>query len=480
DMWVSVRGTVYDITNFARTQHGASGNIATTDLMDQIGGYDMSDSIPPPLTTACQGLVTSSTVKITPNVTTVRASFIHYSGDQNPIPTLTKMSSPTWYWDYFLPTMSLYKKGQLVIPISGLYSDYQSWSRLALAINGKVYDITDYMSTAKTYDSGSTSSTYHFLHATVEEIFTKFSGTDATDKWNQYKASMTAEQQAQNMACLDNYFYIGNVDERDTPRCMFTNYFLTGPFPMLAIIMLAGVYGLQALLFIKQKKIIVADDEKFDEKMIPLKKWSVYEQELWEMGSTGSKETRLTGHTYKSYQTHGSRNNPSVMYDSRTQYAGSQAGDYDYYRDTTMHENKRTRSPGYTGSVIAGSEYGGAATHDFMMTPPPMPRQQQAMSVHSFGPDYHDMNNTFDVPMRPTSQFSIPLSQGGMLPMLPPGFPSDDEILSEIRNILQTANLMSITKKQVREQLSAFFGYDMTPKKEFINTSIEYILKGQL
>ncbi|KAG1454386.1 hypothetical protein G6F46_004895 [Rhizopus delemar] len=943
DMYISVRGTVYDITNFAKTQHGASGNIATSDLMDQLGGLDVSASIPPPLTVACKGLVSSPTIKITANVSTTMASFVHYSGDQNPLPSLAEMSDTTWYWDYFLPTMSLYKKGKLVIPIKQLYADYQGWSRLALAINGKVYDINDYMSTAKTYDSGSTSSDYHFLHSTVEEIFTKFSGTDATDKWNQYKGSMTPEQQEQNMACLNNYFYIGDVDLRDSPRCMFTNYFLlsaallmvlviaikflaalqfggaptpedhdkfvicqvpcytedeeslkktidsltvmnyddkrkllfiiadgmimgsgndrptprivldvlgydtkndpeplmfksigegskqlnygkvysglyeceghvvpyvvivkvgkaserakpgnrgkrdsqmicmnflnkvhfdsemtpleletyhqiknvigvnpsfyeyilmvdsdtevlpdalnhmiscmlhdgriiglcgetklvnedrswttmiqvyeyyishhlakafeslfgsvtclpgcfcmyrirtpvknepliispkvihdysdnhvdtlhkknllhlgedrylttlmmkhfpqykmkftphaqcktvapdrwkvllsqrrrwinstihnlfevlllpdlcgfccfsmrfvvlidligtlslpvsvvylvyliyviaskTGPLPVLALAMLAGVYGLQAILFIlkrqwqhigwmifyilaipvfsfflpiysfwhfddfswgntrvvvgdkKQKKIIVADDEKFDEKMIPLKKWSVYEQELWEMGSTGSKETRLTGQTYKSYQTHGSRNNQSVVYDSRTQYAGSQAGDYDYYRDASPYDPKRIRSP---GSVIAGSEYGGAATQDFMMTPPQPPlsrQQQQAMSIHSFGPDFQDMAH-YDMPMRPTSQFSIPLSQGGMQPMLPPGFPTDDEILNEIKNILQTANLMSITKKQVREQLSAFFGFDMTPKKEFINTSIEYILQGRL
>ena len=32
-----------------------------------------------------------------------------------------------------------------------------------------------------------------------------------------------------------------------------------------------------------KKQIIVTDDEKFDEKMIPVK-WWVYEQELWEWG----------------------------------------------------------------------------------------------------------------------------------------------------------------------------------------------------
>jgi chitin synthase len=942
DMYMSVRGVVYDVTNFAKSQHGSTSNTATTDLMTPLAGLDVSTSIPPPLSVACSGLVSSSAIKVTPNNTLVQASFIHYSGDQLVIPTLTKMQDTTWYWDYFLPTMSLYKKGKVVIPINTLAEDYQGWSRLALAINGKVYDINDYMSTAKTYDSGSTANQYHYLSTAVEDIFTKFSGTDATDKWNQYKGTMSQEEQDANMNCLNNYFYIGDVDERDSARCQFTNYLLltaaclmclvivvkflaalqfggaptpedhdkfvicqvpcytedeeslkktidsltvmnyddkrkllyiiadgmimgsgndrptprivldvlgydtkndpeplmfksigegskqlnygkvysglyeceghvvpyvvivkvgkaserakpgnrgkrdsqmicmnflnkvhfdsemtplelemyhqiknvigvnpsfyeyilmvdsdtevmpnalnhmiscmlhdgriiglcgetklvnedrswttmiqvyeyyishhlakafeslfgsvtclpgcfcmyrirtpvknepliispkvisdysdnhvdtlhkknllhlgedrylttlmmkhfpqykmkftahaqcktvapdrwrillsqrrrwinstihnlfevvllpdlcgfccfsmrfvvlidligtlslpvsvvylvylvyviaskTGPLPILALAMLAGIYGLQAILFIlkrqwqhigwmifyilaipvfsfflpiysfwhfddfswgntrvvvgdkKQKKIIVADDEKFDDKMIPLKKWSVYEQELWEMGSTGSKETGVTGNTYRSYHTQGSKAQ-SGMYDGRSQYGGSQGGDYDYYRDTNMSGyEKRTRSHspmGFTGSVIApASEYGGAATQDFMMTPP-MPRGSQAMSVHSFGPDHyagsgHMMSNSsfmmggggggvpnqmmmgnqseYEMPMRPMSQFSIPLSQGGMQPMVPPGFPSDEEILSEIRNILQTANLMSITKKQ--------------------------------
>ncbi|CAO3687737.1 unnamed protein product [Rhizopus stolonifer] len=940
DMYMSVRGVVYDVTKFAKQQHGTTGYIATQDLMSQTAGMDVSASIPPPLYVACAGLVNSTSMEITPNSTTTMVSFVHYSGDQTTLPSSATLSSANWYWTDFLPALTDYKKGKVVVPISDLASDYDGWSRLALGINGKVYDITDYKTTADTYHSSD--STYHFLNTAVEEIFTKFSGTDATDQWSQYTGGLSEEERARNMDCLNNYFYIGDVDERKSAKCMFTNYFLlamailmaavtvikflaalqfgsaptpedhdkfvicqvpcytedeeslkktidsltvmnyddkrkllfiiadgmimgsgndrptprivldvlgydtkndpeplmfksigegskqlnygkvysglyeceghvvpyvviakvgkaserakpgnrgkrdsqmicmqflnkvhfdsemtplelemyhqiknvigvnpsfyeyvlmvdsdtevypdalnhmiscmlhdgriiglcgetkvgnendswttmiqvyeyyishhlakafeslfgsvtclpgcfcmyrirtpiknepliispkvihdysdthvdtlhkknllhlgedrylttlmmkhfpqhkmkftphafcrtvapdrwpillsqrrrwinstihnllevvllpdlcgfccfsmrfivlvdligtlslpvsvvylvyliyviasgTGPIPILALAMLAGVYGLQVILFVlkrqwqhigwmifyvlaipvfsfflpiysfwhfddfswgntrvvvgdnQQKKIIVADDETFDEKMIPLKKWSVYEQELWEMGSTGSKETRLTGHTYKSQQTYGSKNNQSV-YDSRTQYGGSQAGDYDYYRDASPYEHRNSRSPGYTGSVVGGgSEYGAAATQDFMMTSP-MPRQQQAMSVHSYGPEFQEMN-PYDMPMRPTSQFSIPMSQGGMQPMLPPGYPTDDEILSEIKNILQTANLMSITKKQVREQLGAFFGFDMTPKKEFINTSIEYILQGRL
>ncbi|KAI7866136.1 chitin synthase [Spinellus fusiger] len=947
DMYMSVRGTVYDMTSFAMTGHGTAALPANKDNMNQLAGLDVSYTIPPPLTSACGGLVISPTIKVMPNISDAIGTFVHNSGDQLTIPTLTKMKDPRWYWSYFLPQLTLYKKGKIVIPIQQLLADFQGWGRLAIAINGRVYDINDYMATAKTYDTGSTASDYHYLHSTIEEIFSKFSGTDATAKWNQYKGSMSLEEQILNMNCLDNFFYIGDVDKRETFRCTFTNYLLlsfaiimcfvifvkflaalqfggaptpedhdkfvicqvpcytedeeslrktidsltvlnyddkrkllliiadgmimgsgndrptprivldvlgydtkndpeplmcksigegskqlnygkvysglyeceghvvpyvviakvgkaserakpgnrgkrdsqmicmnflnkvhfdgemtplelevyhqiknvigvnpsfyeyilmvdsdtevlpdalnhmiscmlhdgriiglcgetklvnedgswttmiqvyeyyishhlakafeslfgsvtclpgcfcmyrirtpvknepliispkvileysdnhvdtlhkknllhlgedrylttlmmkhfpqykmkftahaqcktvapdrwqillsqrrrwinstihnlfevvllpdlcgfcclsmrfvvlidligtltlpvsviylvyliyivaskTGPLPVLALCMLAGIYGLQAILFIlkrqwqhigwmffyilaipvfsfflpiysfwhfddfswgntrvvvgenKQKKIIVADDEKYDEKMIPLKKWSVYEQELWEMGSTGTKETGITGQSYHSHHT----KNHS-LYDNRSQH-GSQIGEYDYYRDNVIIDKRhRSRGPmGYAGSVAApGSEcdYGQAqrmqpmSVHnpDFQPMPAPVPGpvyDQRSMAHHRIGQDQ-------DIGIRASSQFSVPMSQGGLQPMTPPGFPTDDEIQSEVKNILATANLMSITKKQVREQLTAFFGFDMTPKKELINTSIEYILQGRL
>lgn len=226
DMYVSHRGIVYDITNFARSDHGTTSLPAGSDEMEVLAGLDVSYTIPPPLTVACPGLVTSSTVKIQPNSSIVLGPFVHYSGDQLQITSLTDMASNSWYKNVFLPEMNLYKKGVLVIPIKTLKEDYEGWGRTALAINGRVYDITDYLSTANYYGSGSASSDYNFLNSAVVEIFKKFSGTDATDNWNKYKSAMSAEEQAMNMNCLDNFFYIGQVDERETPRCTFSNYLL--------------------------------------------------------------------------------------------------------------------------------------------------------------------------------------------------------------------------------------------------------------
>ncbi len=58
--------------------------------------------------------------------------------------------------------------------------------------------------------------------------------------------------------------------------------------------------------------------------------------------------------------------------------------------------------------------------------------------------------------------------------------PSDEEILEEIRHILSTTDLMKVTKKSVRDRLSALYGVDMIIKKEYIHTCIDMILKGNL
>jgi chitin synthase len=245
----------------------------------------------------------------------------------------------------------------------------------------------------------------------------------------------------------------------------------TGPIPVIALSMLAGIYGLQALIFIvkrqwqhigwmiiyilaipifsffipiysfwhfddfswgntrvvvgdKKKQIIMADDEKFDEKMIPLKKWSTYEMELWEKDSIGSAKTGVTAHTYRSHYTHVSQTIP---------YRSAAEG-FDYYRDSvkTHMEDRRSR-PG-SRSQYAGSVVGSVAGSDHHNYPRP------PMSVHSFG------NN--DMMQRPLSNIDTSVMSIPALSNHSTGFPSDREIVAETRNILATANLMTVTKKQ--------------------------------
>ncbi|CAG8454713.1 848_t:CDS:10 [Ambispora gerdemannii] len=273
--------------------------------------------------------------------------------------------------------------------------------------------------------------------------------------------------------------------------------------PIIALAMIAAVYGLQAIIFILKrqwqhigwmiiyllafplfsffipiyafwhfddfswgntrmvvgekgkKQIINKEEEKFDEKMIPKKKWADYEQEMWEVGTTGSHESRRSAASY-----HSSQHNYETGSQYGSQYGGSQYGGGDYYRDTNLAvtHGRRNRShspvPKYSTSDYRASRAYSNVGGDHVSEP----RSSMLLS--------RDLET---VASRPISSYSSPADG-----------PTDEEILMEIRNILANANLMNITKKQVREQLTEVFGVDMTSRKEFINNSIELTLQGKL
>ncbi|KAF5334215.1 hypothetical protein D9611_014324 [Ephemerocybe angulata] len=350
--------------------------------------------------------------------------------------------------------------------------------------------------------------------------------------------------------------------------------------PRIAIIMLAVVYGLQAIIFIlkrefmligwmvvyivsypvysfflpvysfwcmdefswgntrlvvgegKEKKVIINEDEKFDESMIPLKKFSEYEAEAWETGSKHSDDTGYQSQAQTRSRSHGP---PRSRGESPHNYQqGSQAGDY--YRDTNVTYNNNSNPnlrlggsqlshsnyshpqlpmpvtggfgapqlpfmpfPGGPGSA-AGSEYGG-------MPPAAMMGYQNTGSVYGMAPRNTMMPNMFGggggfgggmmggsagdssqqgVPMAPFAQAQAnrPMSMFSMATSVNPfagpstnANPTDEELFNALRNYLSTQDLMSVTKKTAREAIMAKFPRaDLTGKKEFLNQSIDRIL----
>lgn len=67
---------------------------------------------------------------------------------------------------------------------------------------------------------------------------------------------------------------------------------------------------------------------------------------------------------------------------------------------------------------------------------------------------------------------SSPLGQGL-------GLPSDFELERAVQDILRSADLNSITKREVRGTLEEQFGMDLTAKKAMINKVIDRVLLGQ-
>ncbi|OUM61397.1 glycosyltransferase family 2 protein [Piromyces sp. E2] len=177
-----------------------------------------------------------------------------------------------------------------------------------------------------------------------------------------------------------------------------------------------------------KKKEYLPETEKFKLSMIPTKTWDEYEQELYEQSTKDSRMDGYSDHTLAKSDIYA----PSMP---------------------AIPPQSMQMQQLYAESAYAGSAYNAPAY------------QSQYVNSNGLNP------NTSMVS-------SVPPSQRNSMEFA--GFPSDEEIVAQIQNIIYNSDLMKITKKQVREELSEYFGIDMSAKKDFINCTIEEILSGQM
>jgi len=238
--------------------------------------------------------------------------------------------------------------------------------------------------------------------------------------------------------------------------------------PITAFVLLGAIYGLQAIIFIlrrkwemigwmilyvlaipvfsfglplyafwhmddfnwgntrvvageKGKKIVVTDEGKFDPSSIPRKKWEEYQAELWDT-QTARDDTRseISGYSYAT------KANPAI-----SEYGGWSGS-----------------RPGSTSGAY-----------------PPIPQlQYDARNASRMSFAASDMLGANRQSHFGGSQFFSPEDMVGL--------PSDDALLAEIREILRTADLMTVTKKGVKQELERRFGVPLDAKKAYINSGM--------
>ncbi len=253
DYWVSFRGGVYDLTNFWRLQH-SDGVIATTSQnMLPFAGAVMDDYIVPPLWLACPGLVDSKTMALQTNKTLLYPEALHASGAwAQPDPT-SKLANDYWYTETFLPAMKDYWKGDLVTSTGTIHKEGQDAQHMWFILDKKVYDMTDYF---HTLDLMANLPAYNFFGADVTDLIQSNPGKDITKLWEEGLNSTT---KINSLGCLNNMFYIGKTDFRDTARCQVNNYILLAF--TIVICTVIGVKFLAALQLGSKKR--PAQQDKF-------------------------------------------------------------------------------------------------------------------------------------------------------------------------------------------------------------------------
>lgn len=242
DFWVSVRGRVYDISKFWRIQHSSiSGVTVTASSMDSLRGLNLDSLFPIPLYAGCAGLVTNQNLILSTNSSTNLDSFTHTYGYLTQYPN-TSLASDNWYNQSFMPTMQQYYKGDLVTTRKKINSLGVSEQYPWVIINNNVYDFSDY---AYTQDIEDSSSLFTFLDTDLWSLVVANPGQDITSAYNKWamKNSTAADL---NYNCINNLFYTGKTDIRDTPICEVQNYILLAfTIILCAVILIKFLAALQ-------------------------------------------------------------------------------------------------------------------------------------------------------------------------------------------------------------------------------------------
>ena len=180
----------------------------------------------------------------------------------------------------------------------------------------------------------------------------------------------------------------------------------------------------------KGKQIVVSDEGKFDPNSIPKKRWEEYQAELWDAQTT----TGTTAHA-------------DDMDDARSVVSGISYG---------------TRNALPLASGSKSEAYVSATPRPGSVTPLDMPpRYTSGMSMRhsSYGGGGYEMSD---------------------LNAAAANLPSDDALLAEIRDVLNKADLMTVTKKSVKAELERRFGVSLEAKRAYISSATEAVLGGQL
>ncbi|CAG8983573.1 hypothetical protein HYALB_00009893 [Hymenoscyphus albidus] len=246
DVYVSIRGKVYDITKFYKIQHSDTTTKTTAANMIEFAGLNLDDYFVPPLTVGCPGVVTDDSIVLTANNTVANPIAMHISGPKFQPFQESALYDINWYGQRFLPRIKEYYIGDLVVKRNKVESEGQDNQHMWFILKDKVYDLTNYFYTA---DLKGNLASYVFLNEKVSNLIQANPGMDITTQWDKMVDAANATERtniANNLNCFNNAFYTGIPDFRDSVKCQINNYILLAfTIILCAVILIKFLAALQ-------------------------------------------------------------------------------------------------------------------------------------------------------------------------------------------------------------------------------------------
>ncbi|PKY01607.1 chitin synthase E [Aspergillus campestris IBT 28561] len=263
--FVAVRGVVFDLDAFIPAHYP---DIVPEKALKKYAGIDATGLFPVQVSALCQGksgsvdptvLLDYTPTNITGSATTIS------SGDVNSryhdFRHFTNDTRPDWFAEQMQMLKANYKKGYI-----GYTPEYMKSlagkSKSISSIDGKVYDMTNYITGGRRTQAPPGEKVpgnvdRDFMHSVVVELFQQRPGQDLTKYWQ--NLDIDKDLRDRMKLCLDNLFFVGHVDTRNSAQCQFAQYFILAISILICAVVIFKF--LAALQF--QKKNVPEHLDKF-------------------------------------------------------------------------------------------------------------------------------------------------------------------------------------------------------------------------
>ncbi|KAI4602331.1 hypothetical protein KJ359_009572 [Pestalotiopsis sp. 9143b] len=216
--YIAIRGQVFDLESYLPSHYPP---YITEKTITQYAGTDASDLFPVQISALCQGTTGSVDPSVSfGNSTNVYAQYHDFRYN-------TDLYQPDWFYEKMTELKASYKKGNI-----GYTSQYVNTlagkSQYIAILNSRVYDMTDYirgsvsLQVPSNMNASTDSTLLSFMDDLVVSLFQMKSGSDLTKLWD--ALDLDTDTRKRQQLCLDNLFYVGDVDTRNSTRCQFAEY----------------------------------------------------------------------------------------------------------------------------------------------------------------------------------------------------------------------------------------------------------------
>ncbi|KAJ2236467.1 hypothetical protein H4R99_000811 [Coemansia sp. RSA 1722] len=201
-----------------------------------------------------------------------------------------------------------------------------------------------------------------------------------------------------------------------------------------------------------KRQIFVKDEEPFDPDEIPMRTWAEYETDIFKRQQQ-VQEMEAVAQAIDEF------GNADVRPVSRfTHIPGLDAS------QLALQQQQQQRMSIYSNGIADPQMFG----------MPAMQQQQQMYSPAGYSGYFGSMANGLPAPpAQPVATSSYNLMQVPAANQMP----ADETIVAAISSILDTADLSTVTMKQVRDELTRVFGIDMSARREFINQTVQNMIQ---